>query len=186
MLERLTGRLMWERTGDGIRIVIPAHLSWGAIRWLLIDLGVYFATYLGLLAIVGCVAHLQGHSFRSYLNSEGVRNLSLTSLGCFSGLILARIVPRLFGETVVTLSPAQIIIEWNPRIRRSKEVFATATLHSLRFVERSGGVPVQNKIGQNEIQFGQTHWTRSFAEGVTRKEAEVLIAKMIEVYPFPS
>ena len=62
-----------------------------------------------------------------------------------------------------------------------KEVFPTATLHSFRFVEPSGERPVQNKIGQNEVQFGQAHWTRHIGEGITREEAEALIAKMIEV-----
>ncbi len=185
MLETLTGRLKWEQSGDGIRVVIPARLSWGAISRLLVDLGVCFVTFLGLFLIVDCVAILRGLGFHSYLHSEAVHNLYRVSLGYCAGLILARMVPRLFGKTTVMLSPAQITIEWNMRLRCSKEAFATATLHSFRFVERSGEVPVQNKIGQNEVQFGQSHWIRRIGEGVTREEAEALIAKLTEVYPFP-
>ena len=95
-------------------------------------------------------------------------------------------VSRLFGGTVVTLSPAQTIIQYKIPLRRSKEVFPTSTLHSFRFVERSREVPVQNKFGQNEVQFDQYHWTRYFGSGVTREEAKALITKMTEVYPFPS
>jgi hypothetical protein len=166
-------------------VVIPARLSWGAIRRLLQDLGVNVIAFLGIFLIAAFVAYLRGLSFRACLNSEGVRSLSSVSLGCCAGLILARIVPRLFGKTVVTLSPSQFVIEWNPRIRSATEVFPTAILHSFRFVERSSDVLVQNKIGQNEVQFRDTHWTHDLGTGVTRAEAEALIAKMMEVYPFP-
>jgi len=185
MLETLIGRLKWERTGDAIRVVIPARLSWGAIRKLLDDLGVYIVTSLGLFAITGCVAYLRGLSFRSYVNNKGVHSLFMSSLGCCAGLILARMVPRLFGKTVVTLNPVKTTIGWNARLGSSKDVFPTATLHSFRFVERSGDVPVQNKIGQNEVQFCDSHWTYYFGTGVTREEAQALIAKITEVYPFP-
>jgi hypothetical protein len=94
-------------------------------------------------------------------------------------------VPRLFGKTVVTLNPVKTTIGWNARLGSSKDVFPTATLHSFRFVERSGDVPVQNKIGQNEVQFCDSHWTYYFGTGVTREEAQALIAKITEVYPFP-
>ena len=49
MLEVLKGRLKWERTADGIRVVIPARLSWSAIRRHLNDLGAVLVGYLGLL-----------------------------------------------------------------------------------------------------------------------------------------
>ena len=58
MLERLAGRLKWEDANDGVRVVIPARLSWGAIRNLLEDLGVYVMASLGIFVIVGCVAYL--------------------------------------------------------------------------------------------------------------------------------
>lgn len=186
MLETLVGRLKWERTCDGIRVVIPARMSWGAIRNTLEDLGVYIATFLGLFLIVGCIAWFRGLGFRSYLNSEAVYSLGLCSLGCCTGLILARMIPRVFGETVVNMTPVQLTIEWKMRLRRSKDVYPTATLHSLRFIEHSGEISVQNKLGQNEIQFGHAHWTSHFGAGVTREEAEALITKMNQVYPFSS
>jgi hypothetical protein len=185
MFETLTGRLKWEQTVDGIRLVIPARLCWGSIRKLLDDLGVYVVTSLGLFAITGCAAYLRGLSLHAYLNNEGVHSLVRISLGRWAGLILARIVPGLFGNTVVTLSPPKTTIKWNARFGSSTDVFPTATLHSFRFVERSGNVPVQNKIGQNEIQFCDSHWTHYFGTGVTREEAQALIAKITEVYPFP-
>jgi hypothetical protein len=121
----------------------------------------------------------------SYLSSEGVHSLLWISFGYGIGLIFSRMTPLLFGETVVTLSSAEMTIKYKFSPRRSKEIFPTSTLHSFHFVERSGEVPVQNKAGLNEIQFGQTHWTRYFGAGVTREEAEAIIAKMTEVYPFP-
>lgn len=185
MLETLAGRLKWERTVDGIRVVIPARLSWGAIRRLLDSLGVYVLASLGLFAISGCIAFLHGLSFHSFMNNKGVHGLFMSSLGCCAGLILARMVPSLFGNTVVTLSPVKTTFKWNARLRIWKDVFPSETLHSFRFVERSGEVPVQNKIGQNEIQFCDSHWTHYLGTGVSREEAEALIAKLLEAYPFP-
>lgn len=185
MLETLAGRVKWEHTGDGIRVVIPARLSWGATLRLLKDLGAYFAAFSSIFVTAGSVAWFRGLSFHSFITSKGIYSLYLSSLGCCSGLVLARVIPRIFGETVVTMSPDQTTIEWNARASRSKAALPTAILHNFRFVERSSKTPVQNKFRQNEIQVGQTHWTRSFGEGVTREEAEALIAKMNEIYPFP-
>jgi hypothetical protein len=115
-----------------------------------------------------------------------MHSLYLTSLGCCTGLIIARTVPRLFGATIVTLSPDQITVEWNSRLRRDKGVFPTATLRGFRFVERSDEVPLKNRLGQNEVQFVQAQSICHFGEGITREEAEALICKMVEVYSFPS
>src|SRR5580700_1527259 len=104
MIETLAGRLKWERMSDGIRVVIPARMSWGAVRWLLIDLGIYVGAFLSIFVILSCIALLRGLRFYTFLNSHGMHSFYLTSLGCCTGLILARTVPRLFGATVVTLS----------------------------------------------------------------------------------
>ena len=186
MLEALTGRLKWEQNRYGIRVVIPARLSWGATRGLLTDLGAYLVGFLCIFVIAGCIGFVRGLSFHSFLESHGMHSLYISAIGCCTGLVLAKMVPRLFGETVVTLSPTQITIEWNTRIRRLKEVFPTATVRAIRFVERTDEVAVKNKIAQNEIQFVQAQSTHHFGEGLTREEAETLIAKMTEVYPFPS
>jgi hypothetical protein len=186
MIETLTGRLKWERIGGGIRVVIPARMSWGAVRRLLIDLSVYIGAFLCLFLIVGCVAFFRGLNFHTFLNSHGMHSLYLTSLGCCTGLIIARTVPRLFGATIVTISPDQITVEWNSRLRRDKGVFPTATLRGFRFVERSDEVPLKNRLGQNEVQFVQAQSICHFGEGITREEAEALICKMVEVYSFPS
>jgi len=185
MFETLTGRLKWEQTVDGIRLVIPARLSWGAIRRLLIDLSAAVVGNMSIFVIAGCVAYLRHLSFSSYVNSEGIRTLFTLTLSYCAVLILTRMVPRLFGKAVVTLSPTKTTIKWNARLGSSTNVFPTATLHSFRFVEPAGNIPVQNKIGQNEIQFCDSHWTHYFGTGVTREEAQALIAKITEVYPFP-
>jgi len=186
MLEPLVGRLRWERTDGGIRIVIPARLSWGAIRRLLDDLWIPVLGYFGIFAIAGCVAYLRGLSAAFFLRSEGVASLLWISLGYCAGLVVVRIVPLLFGETIVKLSPAQITIVRNSRIRHWKQIAPTGNLHRMRFVEQSGQIPIQNEIGQNEIQFREANSTRFFGAGVTREEASALIAKMMEVYPFPT
>jgi hypothetical protein len=160
-------------------------MSWGAFRLLLIDLAVSVGAFLCIFLIVGCIAFLRGVGFHTFLSSHGVHNFYLTSLGCCAGLILARTVPRLFGATVVSLSPDWITIEWNSRIRRDKDVFPTATVRGFRFIDRLGDVPLRNRIGQNEVQFVQAQSTNHLGEGVTREEAEALINKMVEIYPFP-
>jgi hypothetical protein len=186
MIETLTGRLKWERLGDRVRVVIPARMSWGAVRRLLIDLGVCALAYLGILVIVGCVGFYRGLNFHTFLNSHGMQSFYRISLGYCTGLVFARMIPRLFGATVVTLSPDRLMIEWNLRIRRNKSVFPTATIRGFRFVERSGKVPLKNRFGQNEVQFVQAQSTCHFGEGITREEAEALIHKIVEVYSFPS
>ncbi len=182
MLEPLAGRLKWERTTDGICVVIPARLSWGAARKPVEDICAGIFGFLAIFAIGYVIEAIRGVSANAYMKSQGVSSLIFGSLGYCIGGVFWGIIAKLFGKTVVLLSAANMAIERKAVIRRSsKEVFFTAGLHNLIYVEKSGSIPVQNKIGQNEIQFGVGRGSQSFASGITREEGEALIAKMNEI-----
>jgi len=67
----------------------------------------------------------------------------------------------------------------------SKWDYAIAELHNLRFVAYSKRASVRNEDLQNEIQVDKDYDTRSFFAGITEEEASALIARMMEIYPFP-
>lgn len=182
MVETLAGRLEWEQTGDGVRMVLPARLSWGVIQQLLPELGAYFVAFLGLFAIVSCIACLRGLSFGYVLNSEAMHRLYLGFPGCSAGLVLARILPRALGKTVITLSTDSIVIDRGSPLKRSKESYPVSIIQGFSFVERSGNAPMRNKVGQNEIQFSRSNSADYFGTGITREEASALMAKVNEFY----
>jgi hypothetical protein len=62
----------------------------------------------------------------------------------------------------------------------------TAHLHDLRFAKSTRGADTLNGLRLNEIQFHYHLSTQYFATGITEKEADALIAKMMEVYSFPN
>jgi hypothetical protein len=179
MLEPLAGRLKWERTADGIRVVIPARLDRPIARNLLF---MAFAMVCGILAVdysdflissFGAGAHSKPHLFE---------DVCCVCVGLFIGAV----PPRIFGRTVLSLTPVRLTIDWRPRVWwPEKRQFSTDVLHNLRFASKSGGFRVTNESGQNEMQLDEDRKTRSFALGISQDEASALIAKMMEVYPFP-
>lgn len=178
-LETLAGRLRWEPTADGIRFVIPARLNWETLRRLLVRTCLLSSIF---VAIDYCCARWPHATTTVLPNGYWWREFLSVGIGVF----IVAVIPRLFGRTLVTVSPSNLTIQWKSRIwlRSKKEVYSTGDVHSLRFVEKSGKHRIQNEHGQSEIQFREDYRPLYFGTGVTSDEAQALIAKMIKVYPF--
>jgi hypothetical protein len=63
-----------------------------------------------------------------------------------------------------------------------KGISATSRLSGLRFVPSEYGISVGD---QSRVELRTDNATRSFGVGISEEEADALIAKMMEVYPFP-
>jgi hypothetical protein len=62
-----------------------------------------------------------------------------------------------------------------------KGIFATNRLQSLRFVPSEYGLFLDDT---SKIQIDKDFKTRNFAFGISELEADTLIEKMMEIYPF--
>jgi hypothetical protein len=175
MLETLAGRLKWERTIQGIRIEIPARLSWVALfltGWLA------FWLYAGA-RIIGKM--LAGDDQSSWAL---VWLVGWAAGACFAGCWL---IWSVGGRTTLSLDPAEMRIqrrvfgiEWDTRSYR------TSSVHNLRYIPgyMSPGA-IDGGYVQSSIKFEADDKTRSFATGVSDIEAFAMINRMLEVYNFP-
>jgi hypothetical protein len=168
MLEKLAGRLKWERTGDGIRVLIPA---WAP--WLVTFNGVWL--YMVPLTTVQAFDKLRGIT-----GSESSAPAWIGLLLCvtwFTMIFTAR--------QVLTLNPAEMTIQVRLfGIGVRERTRATSRLRNLRFVP-SGFGDFASMNAMSRIEIDRDFKTRKFAFGITEGEAETLIEKMMEVYKFP-
>jgi hypothetical protein len=172
MLEILAGRLKWERTGDGIRVVIPTRFNWLVTR----DKLFYaFITMLGF-----CVTFI-------VLSIVDGKPVQWGIILCFAlGYLSSVIVLMLTDRTIMSLNKNMMTIQYRScGIVRRKKKYLTELVYDLRFADSSHRAKIRNVYRQNEIQFGEEYVTQSFAFGITEQEADALIEKMMEVYKFP-
>jgi hypothetical protein len=107
----------------------------------------------------------------------------LSAIALTAGSVFARVNAR----TSLTLNPAEMKIEYRSGgIKRATRVYATASISNLRLARYSSGENLHNHFRMNEIQYCANSRVESFASGITEMEAETLIARMMEVYPFPN
>jgi hypothetical protein len=172
MLETLAGRLKWERTCDGIRVVIPVRFSWIAI-----GKGIWEpCVFLLLMSLVDPFLY---SPHKVPLTWEGRLLIYLTILLLWSALVST-------GKTILTLNPSMLIIQRRPpRFKRRTNRYSTGGLNDLRFVASSNREEIRNGWNQSEIQFDQDLKTQNLAEGITEPEARALIDRMMAVYKFP-
>lgn len=170
MLEKLAGRLKWERKGNGIRVVIPVRVPW--LRALVGGLGVF--------------------SFPILTMDLFGKHRGFTSPASFApeyiGLFLAAIwFTWLFTiKQVLTLSPTEMEIQTSTFwVDVKKGAYATSRLQNLRFASSDYGEEV-SMIEMSRIQIDRDFKTRNFAFGITEQEADALIEKMMEIYNFPN
>lgn len=108
-------------------------------------------------------------------------------LALLFGSMLGRFTSMLAYRTILTLDPTKLESEYSRWYwKRGGATYPTAHLHDLRFVKSTRGAETRNGLRLNEIQFDIGRATEYFATGITQEEATALIAKMMEVYPFPN
>jgi hypothetical protein len=174
MLETLTGRLKWEPIEDGIRVEIPAHLSAKSGLHSL-QLGLIWLWVVGLDVV------------RWIMNAEHLSPpgwYRATSLG-LALLILCWILWTVLTSTRLVLSADLLAIEYLFfGIRWLSWRCPTSLLHNPRFNQKNLGVP-PFWSGPPELRIDRDYRTLVLAVGVNQAEGKALIAKMMEVYPFP-
>lgn len=174
MLEKLEGRLMWERTPVGIRVEIPARLDWAVVV-----LGVILTVW-ALLGMSVAPLEVLTHDAPGF--AAWFFWLCFLVLACAAAILLAW---NFKGRTTLTLDPAEMKlvrsvfgVEWNKRVFQIREV------RNLRYLPSSG-----YKLGRTYIPsvfcFEAGDKTHAFASGTTDIEAFALIDRMLDVYAFP-
>jgi hypothetical protein len=169
-MEKLAGRLKWERTGAGLRVDIPARHDLSAIIS-----GITFTLWGG----VGLFMVLFTWRF------------SVTALIAllFFGLVFFGAVSLLAwnfrGMTTLRLDRAELRIErlivvWT----WSNKAFPLIAVRNLRYIP-----PTSFKLfgpsGPGQMRFETGDKTRKFATGLKETEALALIRQMLEIYEFP-
>lgn len=170
MLAQLEGRLTWERTVTGIRVLIPARRDWGSIIS-----GIVW----GLWAFVGlCVTVF---SWKLSL----VDGLAIIVFGSIESISVALLAWNLRGKTTLILDPrefriarAALGVEW------SSWNLPVGTVRNLRYIPPTA-FRFFGHWGPGQMRFEANGKTRKFATGLKETEALALIERMIEIYEFP-
>ena len=174
MLEQLAGRLKWERTGLGIRVIVPARLNWLSIR-----------VALWLLLLPVCLEYLARLFLSSVHRALAPATFDVSSrIGfCAAALWLSW---AFLGRTILTLTPAGMTVEWSYLgIVLHSRAFDPASLHDLRYLPAKWRWFKDMLYAPSKIQLDEGSHTRTIARGVTEPEARALIDRMMEVYNFP-
>jgi hypothetical protein len=179
MLEKLAGRLKWERTIQGIHIEIPARAGGVAVFLC------FWLVFWSACGLFGTARVSAGDNIET-----GVIVIAVVWALAEVGVAIA-LIWSLTGRTTLTVDQAEMKIqrrilgvEWDTRS------FSTRSVCNLRYVPAywsSGfaGTEATNQYNQSRIRFEADDKTRSFASGVSDIEAFALIDRMLEVYNFP-
>ncbi len=176
MLERLAGRLRWERSDQALRIEIPARWGWQAI----------FA------AVILAGGAFVASELEWTIPSDGTRFwlgvLSTVVVGVGVCFVAAWILWSFTGRTIVSVNQNEMKIqrkvlgfEWDTRR------FATFDVRNLRYLPPTEIWAFRTDTDPNtsRIQFQAKNKTVRFAGGITEKEACVLFDRLEEICKFP-
>jgi hypothetical protein len=167
MIEKLAGRLTWERSGQGILVEIPETKSYWmiglSIVWLafsaMIVAGMFVAT-----PTFGCLGFA----------------LFLLLVPGFGFVFLYRLVENLTGRTTLALDPLSLQITRRVAgIKLRVRTFRTAAVRNPRYVYEDSV-----DYGYSAIRFESGNKSRAFAAGIRETDAQALIDKIIEICPF--
>jgi hypothetical protein len=180
MYEKLEGRVMWEKTDQGIHIGIPVRR------------GPFAAVYGPLVAIWLVVATIRYWKLLAGPHPEDINfTLQTIAIGIYSvGFIyfVCWLAWTSTGETVVTLNPPEVKIQTRVfGVNLSTRTLQTNQINRMKFIPPSRFVTQRSVLNPNSsrIQFLVNDRPQSFAKGVSKDEARALIDKMLQVYEFP-
>jgi hypothetical protein len=179
-MEQLAGRLRWERTEHGIRVEFPPIRSASAIVGTI--RGYWLGTVGGWLLAFVFIVGLQAIFPTSHNETWWELPLWLAS-----GIAIGDLTAKLPHRWTITMDRDYLWIEQRrlPWEKKEKRIPAEQ-LHSLRFVKSEADGGIRNAYHLDEIQFDKNLETQCLAPGITREEADALIARMKAVYPFPA
>lgn len=170
MFETLAGKLRWERNGSGIRVLLPRRFHWGA--------------FFQMIVVMCIPVWVDGVIRKSPLRGRG---LTLDVI-LWTGLCIAVgiLVLHLSMRTILTVTPDELsktvwIFGRQLRRRSHRNVELCGLRKNLLVSERTG----RDMVNKNVVEIGRNGFYHTIAYGLTDAEADALMAKMIEVYPFP-
>lgn len=169
MLETLAGRLKWERTGDGIRVEIPARGSdpvLSQVAWFFLFAG-------PALLFVG-------------IRDKGTTAFEQRFVWVFliAGLLstIVRILWEFTGKTILTIDTNRMVLcSRIMELDLKRRSYANESVRLMRFV------PAVTRFWSKQpsgVWFIENNALRKFAKAITPVEASVLIDKMLGVYRF--
>jgi len=171
MLEKLAGRMTWERSGLGIRVDIPAKSGW-SLLFMLVWLA--FWGFGGWQILKKTLASTDFSVF----------NLVWLAFWAFA-LVYAAVVIlwMVAGKTTLALDSGTLDITRSiAGVMYSRRSFRTGEVRNLRYQPESGSGRGRK---DSALCFEADDKTIRFASGVTDAEALALIDKMLQTYSFP-
>jgi hypothetical protein len=170
MLETLAGRLKWERTGDGIRVELPAPLDWPNTCRVIVP-----------LAFAECLIIWVSHGFHPTSTVVGVFTISFALL-----YAAPRIWQILARRTILTPTPAEMALNRGTlECRWNRRVFANGRVHNLRYCESRKEPTAEREPVKNCLLCDLEGRTIAIMSGITGEEATILIERMMAIYKFP-
>ena len=181
MLEKLAGRLKWERTPLGMLVAIPVRRSMtAALYGPLVAIWLIYAWvhFWHLLA----APHSGGSAFTLQMIALGIYAVGLCYFVCWLLWIFT-------GETVLTLVPSELKIQRRViGIKFASLSFPTHHVRNLRYNPPTRFWALGGYIDPktSNMQFRADDATHRFARGITEAEASALTLHMLKIYKFPS
>lgn len=173
-MEKLADRIRWERTANGIQVLIPARLDWKTL---------FFTAWLAMWTVAGKSVIHQFVNGRAAGKSDSFTALWLVGWAAAECFVTAAILWALGGRTLLRLDPTTMSIEQQLfGARLVSRSFADTEVRNLRFTP---AVTKGRSSVASRISFESADKTRSFGSGISDAEAFAIIDKMLEVYPFP-
>lgn len=176
MLEKLAGRLQWERSDRGMRIEIPARWGWQAIFAAVLLAG-------GALAASQVEWTIPSDEARFRL---GVLSAVVVGVGvCFT---VAWISWSFTGKTIVSVNQNEMKIQRKVLgIEWDTSRFATFEVQNLRYMPPTEIWAFRTDTDPNtsKIQFRAKNKTVRFASGIIEREACALLDRLKEICKFP-
>jgi hypothetical protein len=177
VLEKLAGRLKWKHTGGKIRVEIPVRGKWALF---------VLAIFLAVLWALGVLLYRHAYPPENDAATFWACVVSGTAGICFIAFLL--VMWSIAGKTILTLDPLELKLQKRVLgIEWGAGTFATNSVCSLRYIPPTYlyAFRTDTDPSTSKVVFQTNNKTRSFAGGITEREACALIDCMLEVYQFP-
>ncbi len=170
-METLAGRMNWERTKDGVRIVLPFRLS--LVHYSLMLWSLYLPlTAFNLLDNPQCPALIRG---------------SRLLLGLSVCVFLGTWFLALYVRRAIEITPHNLrIAGWLLSRVLKEQSFATQRLYDLRINQMVSELTGKDVPNRNTVEINRGASEVTLARGLTDEEADALCTKLMEVYRFPA
>ena len=179
MLQKLAGRLTWERTGSGgIRVEIPTQFDWWAI-----PAAIFAAAW---TAIPGVWLYQNNLGSEERLTRFAWTCAAVGAIGVCAAL--GWVMWTCTGKTIVNLDFCTLKIQRRiAGLELDTRSFVNSDVRNLRHIPPSytWAFRTDTDPSTTKIQFEVKGSKIGFGRGTTERESCALIDRMIEIYSFP-